>query len=85
MQQSNGNPQFAQLVNVKGFVYLTDAQRDLFHRTYSRHLNAWGSEKRHDYLPEQLNRISWDPKEGCLKVYFKNGDWCHYSIDGTWF
>ncbi|MDQ0876788.1 D-alanyl-D-alanine dipeptidase [Paenibacillus sp. V4I3] len=71
------------VIKAKGYRNLTELQQNLFKRAYTMHSNAMGTEKQHKL--DQLKEIKWDMKERCLKVYFKNGDWWHYCLDGTWF
>jgi hypothetical protein len=84
-QQNWISKQLATARTVKGVKGLTDDQRGLFEKVYIRHILAFGTEARKTYLAENLKEVKWDKKERCLKVYFKNGDWWHYTTGGTWY
>lgn len=70
---------------IKGYAVLTEEQKQLFDRVYSRHMAAMGTEKRKNYSVEHLKEIKWDAAERCLKVYYKNDDWWHYDTKGDWY
>ena len=46
-----------------------------------------GTEKRKNYTAEQIEKVIWNDEEQCLNVYYKNGNWWHYSNqnDGVWY
>lgn len=66
---------------------LTPEQYNLFIRTHTKHLAAFweGSTEREKRTLEHVKNVKWDRKEGCLKVYFEDGEWWHYTLNGTWY
>lgn len=70
--------------NLKGYSSLADPLKSLFERTYQNHLKSMGLKEREKHTPVQLKEIKWNNRERCLKVYFKNGNWWNYSLNGTW-
>jgi hypothetical protein len=77
-----GNEMFG---TIKGYVGLTSDQKELFETTFSKHQRARGTEKQKEFAAENLKEIKWDAAEGCLKVYYKNGDWWHYDTRFEWY
>ncbi len=69
---------------MKGYDKLTDQQKRIFNQTHIRHLESMGTEKRKEYAVQSIKEIKWDKAEKCLKIYFNNGDWYHYS-KGEWY
>lgn len=69
---------------IKGFAGLSDEQKQLFDRVYSRHMAAMGTEKRKKYSVDHLKEIKWNETEKCLEVYY-NDDWWHYDTKGDWY
>lgn len=64
---------------------LTPEQRFLFTKTYTKHLASMGTTKRSNYTEKHIKNVIWDEEENCLKVYFNNGDWWHYSTNEEWY
>lgn len=64
---------------------LTDEQVKLFKEVYSKHQQVMGTETRKKYTLSHIDNIVWDHQEDCLKVYYSNGDWWHYTKEGTWY
>lgn len=66
------------LEDLKGFAKLTKLQQSLFIRVHAKHMSALG------------NKEGWQPTsvkwlKDHLKVTFKNKEWLHYTINGTWY
>ncbi|WP_371069112.1 hypothetical protein [Sediminibacillus sp. JSM 1682029] len=70
---------------MEGYENLTDQQRAIFARTHVQHQEAMGLEKSKEYGIQNVKELRWDDEENCLKVYFANGDWWHYTPNGQWY
>jgi hypothetical protein len=64
---------------------LTDEQLELFNGVHSKHLQALGTEARKKRTVEHVKNLVWDTVEDCLKVYYDDGEWWHYTKDKKWF
>jgi hypothetical protein len=73
------------LKNVKGYTKLTTDQQQLLEHVYDRHTWAMGTEMRIRYTVDQIKEVKWDKVDRTVNIYFKNGDWWHYAMDGTWY
>jgi hypothetical protein len=47
-----------------------------------KHLASMGEAER---TKHDLERVEWDEEEQVFKVYFTNGNWWHYTLEGTWY
>lgn len=54
----------------------------LFYSVFNRHNKHLDSNK---YGLKNLKRVKWVGKEQCFHVYYKNGDWWHYTRNGEWY
>lgn len=64
---------------VKGYNKLSDQAKVLFVETYRTHNSGQGLEYKEDWEPIKVKEhLSY------LEVHFKNGEWLHYYINGTW-
>lgn len=61
---------------------MTDNQKAIFEAVHEKHLASMGEAERAKY---ELDRVEWDEEEGVFKVYYTNGDWWHYTLDGQWY
>lgn len=74
-----------EFIKVKGYKFLDDKQKFLFRDIYYKHYDVMGSLMKSNHTIKDLKEVIWDGREKALKVYFKNGNWWHYSVDGTWY
>lgn len=65
--------------DVKGFNKLTKEQQDILIRTNIKHKAGVGSDYKDGWTPVKVSPLGEN-----LKVVFKNGDWLHYTPEGTW-
>lgn len=65
--------------------HLTDSEYKLFLDVYQKHIQSMGLEKRKHYTLTNIVKVERNTKENCLNVYYDNGDWWHYSAEGTWY
>lgn len=65
--------------------HLTDEQYRMFLETYTRHVSTMNSRNREVYKLSNVERVEWSESIGCLKVYFANGEWWHYTPEHTWY
>lgn len=65
---------------VKGYGKLSDPAKELFERIYKKHNSGHGLDYKKDWIPVKVKE-----HKTYLKVHFKNGEWLHYSPNGTWY
>ncbi|MDX5474491.1 MAG: hypothetical protein LPK00_03040 [Bacillaceae bacterium] len=65
--------------------HLSDNEYRLLLTVYANHNSSMGLEKRKDFTLSDIVKVKRNLKESCLEVYYKNGDWWHYTVDGTWY
>lgn len=65
---------------VKGFNALTEDQQQLLIRTNKRHKAGVGTDYKDGWTPTSVKPLGRN-----LKVTFKNGEWLHYTPEGTWY
>lgn len=66
---------------IKGIKKLTEEQKDLMLKTNKLHTDCVGS----DYKSEMEIIETWLDEKNTVCVRLKNGQWYHYSKDGTWY
>lgn len=65
--------------------HLSDGEYRLLLQVYANHNRCKGLEKRKDYTFSDIIKVKRNIEENCLDVHYKNGDWWHYAVDGTWY
>lgn len=65
--------------------HLTESEYRIFLQVYAEHNRAMGLEKRKNFTLSDVVKVESNPEESCVNVHYKNGDWWHYSKDGTWY
>lgn len=65
--------------------HLSDAEYKQLLTVYANHNRSMGLEERKKYTLSDIVKVERNAAEKCLNVYYKNGDWWHYSVDGTWY
>lgn len=76
---------FEEMEQVKGYSKLPEELKKLFKKTHQAHLATMSSEMRNKHTEEHIERVKYDRIEKCLKVYYDNGEWYHYSLAGEWY
>ncbi len=66
---------------IKGIEKLTQEQKDLMNKTNKLHTEIVGL----DYKKGMEIIETWIDENDCVCVRLKNGEWYHYSKDGTWY
>lgn len=66
--------------NVRGFNKLTPEQQELLIRINERHKAGVGTAYKEGWTPVSVKSLGRN-----LKVVFKNGEWLHYTPEGTWY
>lgn len=66
---------------IKGIEKLTQEQKDLMNKTNELHTEIVGM----DYKKGMEIIETWIDENDCVCVRLKNGEWYHYSKDGTWY
>ena len=59
-------------------------KKNIFNWTHLRHLESMEWIKRKDYALQSIKQLKWNEQKGCIKIYFKNGEWYHYYPSYTW-
>jgi len=65
--------------NVKGFNGLSSSDQELFLEIYTRHQAGHGMDFKDNWKAVSVRR-----EQRYFKVVFKNGQWLHYYLDGSW-
>lgn len=68
------------LNNIKGFNKLTEQAKAVFIRVYANHRSAVGNEYKDGWTA-----IAVKERRKGVEVIFKNGEWLHYTPNGTWY
>jgi hypothetical protein len=63
--------------------HLTDHEYKMLLEVYAKHNSSMGLEERKNYTLSDIVKVERGNR--CLKVYYKNGDWWHYSMEGKWY
>lgn len=66
---------------IKGIEKLTEEQKDLMNKTNKLHTEIVGL----DYKKGMEIIETWIDENDCVCVRLENGEWYHYSKDGTWY
>jgi len=53
--------------------------------THKRHLSFMFIEERPQYSIENIIKVERNTEENCFHVYYKNGDWWHYTFNNEWY
>lgn len=64
--------------------HLTDDEYRNLTTTYAAHNSSIGLKYRADYNFGEIIKIKRNIPEKCFEVYYKNGEWFKYFLDGTW-
>ena len=66
---------------IKGIEKLTEEQKDLMKKTNELHTKIVGM----DYKEGMEIIETWLDENNTVCVRLKNGEWYHYTKDGTWY
>jgi hypothetical protein len=65
--------------------HLTDQEYQLLLQVYANHNRSMGLKERVKYSASEIVKVKRNIKEKCLEVYYSDGNWWHYSLNGTWY
>lgn len=65
--------------------HLSDGEYKLLMQVYANHNRSMGLERRKQHSLSDIVKVVRNIKEKCLEVHYQNGNWWHYSTDGTWY
>jgi len=65
--------------------HLNDKEYSLLMNVYANHNRSMGLEERKKYTLSHIVKVARNVKEKCLEVHYENGDWWHYSVNGSWY
>lgn len=64
--------------------HLNDKEYHLLMTVYANHNRSMGRDERIKYSLSHIVKVVRNVKEKCLEVYYENGEWWKYAIDGSW-
>lgn len=64
--------------------HLSDEEYQLLLQVYANHNRSMGMKERVKYNLSDVVKVKRNLKEKCIEVYYSNGEWWHYSVNGTW-
>lgn len=64
--------------------HLNDAEYNLLMSVYANHNRSMGLKERVNYSLSHIVKVKRNLKEKCLEVYYQNGNWWKYHVNGTW-
>lgn len=64
---------------VNGFMKLSEPAKKLLKSVYVKHNSGQGTEYKEGWTPKKVKE-----HKSYIEVYFNNGEWLHYYINGTW-
>jgi DNA-binding PadR family transcriptional regulator len=64
--------------DINGYYQLSDAGKELFKRVHKQHMD--NIEDKTDWIVASVQE-----HRKYIKVTFRNGEWLHYGVDGTWY
>lgn len=67
-------------MKIQGYDKLSPSQKTLFDSTYKKHQECFGEESRKLWTAK---KVKWC--KTYLRVEFVNGEWLHYTVNGTWY
>lgn len=65
--------------------HLTDSEYNLLMKVYADQNRSMGLEERKNYTLSDIVKVERNVKENCINVYYKDGNWWHYSTNGKWY
>lgn len=65
--------------------HLTDREHNLFMTVHAQHIATMGIKERIVYGLSNISKVERGKQGKGLNVYFRSGDWWHYTNAGDWF
>jgi hypothetical protein len=65
--------------------HLSDGEYKLLLQVYANHNRSMGIEERKGHTLSDIEEVVRNTRQNCLEVYFKNENWWHYTVDGSWY
>lgn len=65
--------------------HLSDSEYKLLLHVYANHNRSMGLEQRKQHTLSDIVKVVKNTKKKCLEVHYQNGNWWHYSVDGSWY
>ena len=63
--------------------HLTDSEYKILLETYAAHNSSMDFNLRDKYSASKIVKV--ERGNGCLHVHYEDGEWWHYTPDGTWY
>jgi hypothetical protein len=65
--------------------HLSEGEYKLLLQVYANHNRSMGIEERKGHTLSDIDEVVRNTRQNCLEVYFKNKNWWHYTVDGSWY
>jgi len=65
--------------------HLTDSEYNILIETHLKHNATMGEKEQGNYTLLDIVKVERNVEENCLNVYYKNGEWWHYTPNKTWY
>ena len=65
--------------------HLNDEEYNLLLSVYANHNRSMGRDERIKYSLSHVVKVVRNVKEKCLEVHYSDGNWWHYSVNGSWY
>lgn len=60
-------------------------ERKNFLTTHERHVATMGSEEQYRHLLANITKVKRNREKQCFEVYYKHGEWYHYTLNNEWY
>lgn len=65
--------------------HLTHSEYEMLMKVHMKHNMSMGEKEQGNYTLLDIVKVERNLKNNCLNVHYKNGDWWHYTPQGTWY
>lgn len=55
---------------------------ELLDKLHANHMRKFGIAMQKQYKKENIKLVKRNVKNNCFEVYYQNGDWFHYVVNG---
>lgn len=69
---------------IAGLEKIGEAGERFLKKVHKNRMQHCGLEMQKELAYENITKVKFNKREKCLQVYFKNGEWSKYFLDGTW-
>ncbi|WP_312754050.1 hypothetical protein [Rummeliibacillus suwonensis] len=61
---------------------LVEYEVEMLEKLNAKHQKMCGTKERQQYALKNVVKVERDFQKQCFNVYFQNGEWFHYCLDG---